>query len=310
MRIYRGLSQIRPGLGDVALTIGNYDGVHVGHRAIVDRLVSEGQTRRISTVLLTFDPHPVNVLRPERRVQRLFPIRDMEERLGQAGVDFFVVEAFTAALSHLSASQFLNERLLPAMNPRLFAVGHDFAFGAGRGGNLDFLKSWCEARGTDLFVQKPIELDGRRVSSRSIRDALTAGEVESAKKLLGRAFYLDGVVEKGAGRGKTISVPTMNLRVQDRFAPKIGVYVTRTTIEEKSQRSVSNLGVNPTFSADGEVKLETHVFDFSGDVYGKNIRVEFLHRIRDEKKFASVDELKTQIAADMKTARGYAEPTE
>lgn len=307
MQIYRGLSRIQPPLGDCAVTIGNFDGVHLGHQAIVHELLREGRARGISSLLVTFDPHPIQVLFPERHLQRLFPISDMESRLAELGLDYLAIETFSADLGGMTAERFLTERVLPAARPRIFVVGHDFAFGAGRGGTIQFLESWCQGRGIELRIQPPVEMDGQRISSRLIRTLLAKGDVAQARRFLGRAFYLDGIIEKGAGRGKMISVPTMNMRVSERLAPKTGVYVTQTNVAGREYRSVSNLGINPTFGGESERKLETHVFNFNSEVYGENVTVRFLSFLRDERKFSSVEALQTQIRQDMDAAIHFQE---
>lgn len=307
MRVYQGLKVVRPVIGDCAVTIGNFDGVHLGHRAIVRDLVDQASDLRLPSVLVTFDPHPTQILFPERHLQRLFSLEDMQSQLASLGLDKLIVEPFTHELGTLSGARFLEERMLPSLQPRLFIVGHDFAFGAGRGGTLDFLKEWSAKRGIGVRIQPPVELEGERVSSRRIREMVSEGHMQVASRLLGRPFYVEGLVTKGAGRGKTIGIPTMNVKIEHRVTPKNGVYVTKTKIGSATYRSVSNFGVNPTFGPGSPASLETHVFDFSGDVYGQLIQVHFLTHLRNERKFSSVDELKAQISEDMRQAREFRE---
>lgn len=287
------------------LTIGNFDGVHLGHRAIVKQVIEKARAKGVPSALLTFDPHPIQVLFPERKFRRLFSVQDLREQVEKLGLDILVVQKFDPEFAALTAEDFLEKKVLPALKPHELVVGHDFNFGANRSGTLDFLNDWCLKAQLSLQVQAPIAIDGERVSSRRIRDLITAGEVAQAMRFLGRPFYLEGMVEKGAGRGRTIGVPTINVRPGEFVQPRVGVYVSETEIGGLKFRSVSNLGVSPTFGPDLEIKLETHIFDFDENVYGQKVRVELLDYLRDEKKFSSVEDLKQQIANDMQTARGF-----
>lgn len=309
MRFYPGLEQIQPPLKGSILTIGNFDGVHSGHRAILRQVIARAKSTQMPAVLMTFDPHPIQFLFPERGLHRLFSVKDLREQVEQMGLDVLIVQPFDAAFASLSAQQFLDEKVVPYMRPQQMVVGHDFNFGANRSGTLDFLRSWCEQRKMQLAVHEPVEVDGERVSSRRIRELITEGNVEKAGRFLARAFYLEGMVEKGAGRGRGIGVPTVNLRLRDLVRPRLGVYVSETSVGKQKYRSVSNLGVSPTFGDNSEVRLETHIFGFNSEIYGQNIRVELLSFLRDEKKFSSVDELKQQIQTDMQTALAFQKVT-
>lgn len=305
MRFYSNLDQVKPVLSGSVLTIGNFDGVHRGHRAILEKVLSKAESRRQPSVLLTFDPHPVQILFPERRQRRLFSIQDLREQVERMGLDVLIVQKFDAAFAALSAENFLNAWIEPILHPEELVVGHDFNFGANRSGTLEFLNRWCAGRKIDVTVQSPVEVDGERASSRLIRELIVRGDVKRAQLFLGRPFYLEGVVEKGAGRGRTLGIPTINMRLKDLTEPRSGVYVSQTRVDAQVFRSVSNLGVSPTFGPDNEVKLETHIFGFNRNIYGHNVRVELLNFLRDEKKFASVDELRAQIERDMRAAETF-----
>lgn len=287
------------------LTIGNFDGVHLGHQAILKKVIEKAKAEGVPSALLTFDPHPIQVLFPERKLRRLFSVQDLREQVEKLGLDILIVQNFDRDFAALTATQFLETKVLPALNPQELVVGHDFNFGANRTGTLDFLKDWCAKTNLSLQVQSPVEVDGERVSSRRIRELITAGEIARANLFLNRPFYLEGIVEKGAGRGRTIGIPTINIQPREFVQPRVGVYVSETLVAGLKFRSVSNLGVSPTFGPDLEIKLETHIFDFDENVYGQRVRVELLKYLRDEKKFASVDELKKQIAIDMQAARDF-----
>jgi riboflavin kinase/FMN adenylyltransferase len=305
MRFYHGLEQIQPTLRGAVVTIGNFDGVHKGHRAILQQVMERARLARLPAVLLTFDPHPIQVLFPERGLQRLFSVADLKEQANQIGLDILIVQPFDATFANLTAGQFLDKKIMPFLQPKELVVGHDFNFGANRSGTLEFLEGWCKAKQIQLTIRAPVEVDGERVSSRRIRELIGAGAVMKAERCLGRPFYLEGIVEKGDGRGRGIGVPTVNLRLHDLVRPKTGVYVTETTIRNQKFRSVSNLGFRPTFGTSGEVKLETHIFGFNSEIYGENIRVAFLEFLRDEKKFALLNDLKQQIQQDMQMAQQF-----
>jgi len=304
MHFFRSLEPDLTPSGSV-LTIGNFDGVHLGHRAILQKVVEKAKAKGLPSVLLTFEPHPIQVLFPERKLRRLFSVEDLRVQVEKLGLDTLIVQNFDQDFAALTATEFLEKKVMPALKPQELVVGHDFNFGANRSGTLDFLTDWCAKTKLSLLVQSPIEVDGERVSSRRIRELITAGDVSRARVFLNRPFYLEGVVEKGAGRGRTIGIPTINIQPREFVQPRVGVYVSETEIGGLKFRSVSNLGVSPTFGPDLEIKLETHIFDFDENVYGQSVRVELLQYLRDEKKFASVDELKAQIAIDMQKARDF-----
>jgi riboflavin kinase / FMN adenylyltransferase len=289
------------------LTLGNFDGVHRGHQSLISDVVSRAKLRGIPSVLMTFEPHPVQLLFPERRLKRLFPVEDLREQAEKFGLDVLVIEPFTQALAALTAEKFLVEILVPSFQPKEMVVGHDFNFGANRSGDIPFLEKWSLDQSIQLAVHAPFEIDGERVSSQQIRTFVAEGEMKAAARFLGRNFYLESIVEKGAGRGRQIQVPTINMRLQDFVLPKPGVYVTRVKLADRTLRAVSNLGVSPTFGTDGELKLETHILNFNEDLYGKKVRVEFLEFLRPEKKFSGIAELTTQIRADIEIARTFKE---
>jgi len=305
MQFYSHLDEIKPCFTGSLLTIGNFDGVHRGHRAILEKVTSKAKSMGLPSALLTFDPHPIQVLFPERQLRRLFSVKDLREQVEKLGIEALIIQPFDKTFAKLSADAFLRSKVLPPLHPRELVVGHDFNFGADRSGTLEFLSSWCTQKKIDLTVQSPVEVNGERVSSRRIREMIAEGNVRRANLFLGRPFYVEGVVEKGAGRGRTLGIPTINVKLGAFVQPKIGVYVSEAIVGDKRYRSVSNLGLRPTFGPDFEVNLETHIFAFNGEIYGHNVRVELLHFLRDEKKFASVDDLRAQIQVDMQAAQHF-----
>lgn len=294
-------------LASSVVTIGNFDGVHLGHQQLVDNVVREAQYLGVPSVVYTFHPHPVKVLHPERATYRLFDLKDQQEQFSQRGIENVIIEDFTKEFSKISPQDFLDRYIFEQLRPRTLVVGHDFSFGADRSGNIPFLEKYCAQKGIKLIIIPPYQNEGLVVSSTRIREALKAGEVESANKLLGRTYYLRGHVEKGFQRGRTIGVPTANIHPDVEFMPRLGVYCTLTKFGGHLHPSITNIGVNPTFTENGKgpIKIETHLFDFDAHLYGLEVEVYLLQFIRDEMKFTGIEELKKQILNDITQARRY-----
>lgn len=307
MQVYEGVKQLPTALASSVVTIGNFDGVHLGHQQLVENLTREATHFGVPSVVYTFNPHPVRVLHPERSTQRLFDLRDQQEQFRSRGVSLMIIEEFTREFSQISPEDFLQKYIVDKLHPKTLVVGHDFSFGANRAGNIPFLDRFCSERGIRLIIIPPFQLEGQVVSSTRIRGALLQGEVENAKMLLGRRYYLRGPVEKGFQRGRTIGVPTANIHPDVEFVPRKGVYVTLTKVGTHLHHSITNIGINPTFQTDQKapLKVETHLFDFEAQIYGMELEVYLLHFIRDEMKFNGIDELKTQIQNDISQARRY-----
>lgn len=309
MHIYQGAKQLSSPLAASVVTIGNFDGVHLGHQQLIDNVVREANFFGVPSVVYTFNPHPVKVLHPERATYRLFDLKDQQEQFEQRGVEYVIIEEFTKAFSQVTPQEFLEQYIVACLNPKTLVVGHDFSFGADRAGNLSFLEQFCSDKGIRLIMIPPFQKDGSVVSSSRIREKLKNGEVEEANVLLGRPYYLRGHVEKGFQRGRTIGVPTANIHPDVEFMPRSGVYCTLTKIGGHMHPSVTNIGINPTFHQQGQgpgpVKIETHLFDFNAHLYGVEVEVYLLHFIRDEKKFSGIEDLKLQIANDIAETRRY-----
>ncbi len=307
MQVFEGVKQLPSPLAASVVTIGNFDGVHLGHQQLVESLTREAQHYGVPAVVYTFHPHPMRVLRPERPTQRLFDLRDQQEQFRSRGVDCMIIENFTSEFAQLSPESFLQDFILQKLNPKTLVVGHDFSFGANRAGNIPFLENFCASRGIRLIIIPPFQLVGEVVSSTKVREALLVGEIEKAKLLLGRPYYLRGPVEKGFQRGRTIGVPTANIHPDVEFVPRKGVYITQTRVGTHFHQSITNIGINPTFHQEKKpaLKIETHIFDFDAQLYGMELEVRLVHFIRDEIKFDGIDELKTQIQADLAIARRY-----
>jgi riboflavin kinase/FMN adenylyltransferase len=279
------------------VTVGNFDGLHLGHQALFKKAREAGQPR----VLITFDPHPLQVLRPEQHLKRLFPREDLIEQLPKYGVDLLVVVPFDRKFARRSASDFLQEFLANRFKAKHIVAGYDFAFGNRREGTLQVLQDWAKERDITVDVVPPLEVAGQTISSRRIREVLVQGDVATAEQLLGRAFYLRGEVVSGAGRGSKIGIPTLNQRAVNETLPKNGVYASQVSFAGRMWSSVTNIGINPTF-AGHEIKVETHVIGEKVDWHGQSIDVHLRQRLREERKFPNVKSLTEQIQTDISEA--------
>lgn len=282
------------------LSIGNFDGVHVGHRALLDRAAALARQLRVPLAVLTFDPLPVVVLRPGQAPPRVQTLADRVRSLGEAGVDHVIVERFDATLAAMPAEVFARA-LVGCIDPSAFVVGWDFRYGRGRAGDTATLAAHT---GAPVEAFGPWSRGDSPVSSSRVRGAVTDGDVAAATALLGRPHEVVGVVVPGAALGRTIGFPTANVRPETELLPKDGVYaVTLTGPSGPARPAVANLGVRPTVEGAGERRLEVHVLDWAGDLYGAEVRVAFVARLRDERRFDGLDALVAQIRADVAAAR-------
>ncbi len=292
-----------PGLG---LTIGNFDGVHIGHRELLKKIKRDCLEKNISFAVVTFIPHPQKILKPE---MERFLISSYEQRrtiLKTLGVDYLVEMKFTRDFSTLTPEQFLTNHLLCFPNLKNFYLGYDFAFGANKQGGFDQVKNICRPHGVHVEIQPKFEFNNKVVSSSLIRDCLLSGRIHEVEEILARPFHLEGLVVKGEGRGKKIGYPTANIQISsDLLVPHNGVYVTRTIYKEMVFNSVTNIGHNPTFKDSHNLHIETHLFDFDTDIYGEMLDIQFLHKIRNEIKFPSVNDLILQIKSDAEFSKDF-----
>ena len=291
--------------GAHALSIGVFDGVHGGHRMLVGRMLAEAESRELTGGIVTFHPSPITVLRPDVRLSYLESLEQRVELLGQLGVEFVTVVQFTSELAQVSADDFAR-LLVEDAGMRLLVVGDNFALGRGREGTPQRLSELGASLGFEVVAVPLLAHDGERVSTTLVRESLSAGELERVAELLGRAYTLRGPVVHGDERGREIGFPTLNVGVSaDRALPPNGVYVTRTVIGDGREfASMTNIGTRPTF--DGTQRhVETHLFDFEGDLYGDVVSVALLRRMRDERKFESVDALVDRIRRDAEEARAH-----
>lgn len=307
MHIYSGVQQLPSPLESSVVTIGNFDGVHLGHQQLIENVVREARYFGVPSVVYTFHPHPVKVLHPEKPTYRMFDLKDQQEQFENRGIEYVIIEEFTKTFSQVSPGDFLDKYIVEKLHPKTLVVGHDFSFGADRAGNIPFLEKYCAEKGIRLIIIPPFQFEGSVVSSTRIREELKKGQVEKANELLGRTYYVRGHVEKGFQRGRTIGVPTANIHPDVEFTPRKGVYCTLTKFGGHMHPSITNIGINPTFHESGKapIKIETHLFDFDAQLYGMEVEVYLLHFIRDEMKFSGIDELKAQIQKDMTETRKY-----
>ena len=303
MRTWKQLEPAEQIFQNGVVTVGNFDGLHLGHQTLLNKAMEFNSPR----VIITFDPHPIQVLRPERSLKRLFPREDLAERLPDYETDLLVVLKFDESFARIEARTFLEEYILKPFRPKNIVAGYDFTFGRGREGTLDVLEKWTQANGIALSILQPLRIAGEVVSSRRIRDLIQRGDVHGAHLLLGRPFYLRGVVGEGAGRGVKLGFPTLNQIPINETLPPTGVYASRTRCEGSTYFSVTNVGTNPTFESGPQIKVETHVLGTQVDWRGKSVDVEFIERLREEKKFSGIEDLKKQIQSDILKAKAILE---
>jgi riboflavin kinase / FMN adenylyltransferase len=308
MKIIHGVRQLQS-IQSSVLTVGNFDGVHLGHKALLKRLKDRAREKGVLSVVMTFEPHPVKVLYPDRKLHRIFNFEDQVTQMEDLGIDMLVVEPFSREFSQLAPERYITDWIFRPFTPETVVVGYDFSFGANRQGSIEFLKSMSQSLGFRVEVIPPVKVDDVLVSSTRIRQALEVGDVKLTKNLLGRPFYLRGLVVRGAGRGRTIGIPTANLHTDAETLPSMGVYAAWGILRGKKWKAAVNVGLNPTFTeAHGQpLSIETHLIDtdddFKGsDLYGEELKLEFVARLRDEKKFTSVQELIAQIHRDIAEA--------
>lgn len=303
MKILNSLEELSD--SKIAITIGNFDGVHTGHRKILGDIRKECERRGVELVVITFVPHPIQILNPRSNFL-LNSYNDRRLLFEQVGVKNVLELEFSRDFSTMEPSDFMDKYILSGNNVSVFFVGHDFAFGANKKGDHEFVREYCSKRNVDVVVLEKHQNSNEETSSSHIRSALDCGDIELANNLLGRPFHISGRVIKGEGRGKQIGVPTANLDFSsERKVPQKGVYVSKCTVGGQVWHSITNIGNNPTFNNTKDIFLESHIFDFDNDIYGEELKVEFLKKLRDEKKFDSVNDLIGQIKADVEKVKKY-----
>lgn len=304
MEWIRTQEQPLPHFDSSVLTIGNFDGVHLGHQKLLKTLVKTASDLQTKSIVCTFKPHPKVILMPSEHVHRLFDYKDQAEVIEKFCVDYLIEEKFSKDLALMTAESYLENYIDRFYKPRHIVVGYDFNFGNQRAGTTDFLQTFCQRKKWGLTIVAAVEKEGVVVSSSQIRKLLEHGDVHKAEEFLGRPYYLRGPVRVGYKRGRILGVPTANLSPEIEFTPRRGVYFTKVKYKDKIFPSITNIGLNPTFeNKDPYLKVETHIFDFDQDIYGEHIQVELCQFHRDEIKFTSVDSLKAQIYKDIDLAK-------
>lgn len=293
-------------LPPVALTVGNFDGIHLGHRAMLGRLVGEARRRALVSCVLTFEPHPREFFAPQSAPTRLTSLREKLELLAAHDVERVHVQRFAGPFAGIEAPLFVEQVLAKRLSARWLLIGGDFRFGAKRAGDVSLLKSLGPRYGCEVEVMPVVTASGARVSSSAVRAALAAGDLAVAQALLGRPYSISGRVVHGRKLGRALGFATANVQLRHNRPPLTGIYAVRVSgLRAVPLPGVASLGVRPTITAGGRAVLEAHLFDFSEDLYGAHVRVEFLHKIRDEERFDDLEALKAQIARDCEAARSY-----
>jgi len=299
---------VNPATTPIAVAIGNFDGVHLGHAALLAEVRARAAHRKCASAVLTFMPHPARLFAPDRAPPLIMSLERRLELCAEAGVDVAIVEPFTRAFAAIEAAAFIGDVLVGQLGARDVVVGYDFSFGRGRTGDTGLLRTLGAEKGIDVAVIPPIALGGVPCSSTRIRQLVSAGDTQAAAHLLGRPFELEGRVVRGEGRGRGLGFPTANIAVEGELRPKLGIYAARARVLDgplagTARAAALSAGTNPQFSGAG-VTVEAYLLDFDGDLYDRRLRLEVGARLRDEQRFESVDALIAQIRADVARVRG------
>ena len=303
MEIYRDLNQITEQFTNACVTIGNFDGVHLGHKLLFGEVAQRAYRCNGTSVAVTFDPHPLQILRPDG-IKLISTCDQKTELIEDAGIDVLVIIPFSMKFAAISADTFVDDILMKTIGVKQLVVGYDYAFGKGRVGNINFLQKQGKKKGFTVTVVEPHYEQEMLVSSTKVRELVADGRMADARTLLGRYYQIRGEVQLGQQRGgKEIGFPTANLHMdEDDLIPKMGAYVCQVMCDGKCYGGVLNIGVNPTFDEERLV-AETHIFDFDQDIYGKPIEINLLRFLRSEQKFSGIEELSNQIAKDVVRAK-------
>lgn len=303
MIVARSIDELKNFNKDTCVTIGNFDGVHMGHQKLISRTCEKATENGLESVVVTFDPHPLRVLVNSKTPPFITLTEQKIELIAQQGPSCILALPFTKEMAALSPEEFISKYLVQGLSMKELVVGYDYALGKGRAGNYEVLSSLGRKMGYGVERLDPVIINDAVVSSTRIRDMVEEGNVWDVKPLLGRFYQVRGEVIHGMNRGgKLLGFPTANIKLEDELFPKPGVYAIRVEVEGKVLPGVANIGTNPTFGND-TISVEAHIMDFSTDIYGSTIRVHFIQRIRSEKKFSGLDELKARINKDIELAK-------
>lgn len=304
MQFFRALHNIQPFEQGCVLTIGNFDGVHLGHQRVLDKLKMTAQTLGLPAVVMVFEPQPKEWFDADTAPARLSTLAEKTQLLQAQGIDALACMAFNDRFRGLSAEQFVKQVLVDGLNVKAIIIGDDFRFGCDRRGDFAYLQKSGEEFGFEVEDTKTVEQEGERVSSTLIRQALENADLAQAKTLLGREFSISGRVAHGQKLARTFGVPTANVLLKRNQTPLVGVFAVEVFTPAGNFNGVANIGMRPTIGGTKPI-LEPHLFDFAGDLYGQRIEVVFKHKIRDEKRFNGLDELKAAILNDIQLAKAY-----
>ena len=303
MKIFESLD-IREKFANPVLTIGNYDGIHIGHQKIIEKVARKAREISGTPMLMTFNPHPLSVLKPDTYTRLITPLNLKKKLIETSGIEVMLLIPFDASFQSLIPEMFIKDILVDRLAVKEVLVGYDFKFGKNGAGNVKMLKQFADTYGFRFEAIDAITLEGERVGSNAIRKLIMDGNVEKAAKFLGRPHMIEGTVVKGENRGKGMGFPTINLDTFFELVPKNGVYMTEVELKGRRKPAVTNIGFNPTFDGN-KFLMETHILDFSGNLYGKEVAIYFHKRIREEMKFSGIDELKDRITKDVALAREH-----
>jgi len=309
MQIVRGHLELEAQPPEAVVAIGNFDGVHVGHQKIFQIALGKARARAGTACVLTFEPHPARVLAPELAPPLILPLARKLERIAECGIDLTVLEPFDAAFAQREPESFVSDILVGALGAREVVVGRDFTYGRARGGTVETLLGAGAKHGFAVTAVEKVTARGLVVSSSKIREFVLEGKVDGAARLLGQPFEVSGEVVRGAGRGRTIGVPTANIKTEQELLPRTGVYAGRALVggpQGTRWPAAINIGTNPTFTHEDVLSVEAHLIDFDQDLYGAELRLEFLARLRGEERFPNAAALVAQIRHDIEAARSIA----
>lgn len=309
MEVIRDLKDVREELKNCVLTVGNFDGVHIAHQRIISQVVREARERAVKCVVMTFDPHPQQVLHPNKKPFYLITtLEEKLEKIAELGIDAVMVINFSLEFATLTADEFIRKIIWGKFRPGKILIGHDNTFGRGKEGKPAYVKQLGQNLGFEVEIIEAVCLEGLIVSSTAVRSAVMQGDMRLAGLLLGRPYSFEGTVVEGCRRGRDIGFPTANIEPNKQLLPGRGVYATILEVEGGKYESVTNIGYNPTFTDEKTISIETHVFDHDLHIYGKRVRLSFLERLRGEKKFENVQNLVEQIGKDIARAREILKP--
>ncbi len=306
MKVVNHLDQISTPFKNAVITIGNFDGVHIGHQALFHEVIEKADSINGTSIAMTFEPHPMRVLKQNNHPPLITVYEQKKELIERTGMDVLICVPFTRQFASLTAREFVENLLVEKIGMKAIVVGKDYSFGKNREGNLALLKSFAAELDFEVIIANWIKLTKNypdRISSTRIRELIMDGQMDEAQKMLGRHYQVRGIVVTGRDRGgKILGIPTANIHIHDELCPKTGIYAVTVECQGNQYNGVANIGYSPTFD-DHEFTVEVHIFDFRENIYDKKIRVNFIQRIRDEQKFSNIPDLINQINQDIATAR-------